>query len=550
MGNVLSGLKRYKQAIACYDKALAVVPDQSGVWRKRGATIAALRTAANLPDLKNAPAFDPNDANGWAIRAGFLLASQRPVEASEASERALQLDPQHEAATRIGIQARMYVCDWSQRDADKRRVSESLKAGAMIIKPVKHKHISDSEEEGLSLSRLVVRGFSQPDKPLWGGERYHHDRIRIAYISTDFQAHVVGTAIVGCFEHHDRTRFETTAISLSPSDGSDTRRRIEAAVERFVNAHDIDDAAVAAMLRQWEIDIAIDLNGLSGTKRLGILAHRPAPVQVNYLGYPGTMGAPFIDYIIADHVIIPDENQVFYSEKVAYLPNAYLPWDSKRHIGERTPTRAELGLPETGFVFACFNNLYKLAPEIFDVWMRLLHKIDGSVLWLGGSSAEAKNALRRQAQARGIAPERLIFSQFVKRVEDHQARQRLADLFLDTLPYGAHSTATDALWAGLPLLTCLGKAFPGRVAASLLRAAGLPELVTTSLVDYEERALALAGDPRLLAAIREKLARNRDTSPLFDTAGSTRDLESLYTAMWKRQQSGLLPASFSIAAGN
>jgi len=550
MGSALSGLKRYKQAVSCYDRALAIVPDQSGIWKKRSAAIAALRTIAHFPQLKNAPLFDAQSANGWAVRAGFLLANQRPAEASDASEQALQLDPHHQAATRIGIQARMYGCDWSQREADKRRISESLKLGANVVKPVKLRLISDSEEEGLTLARLVTKGLSMPDRPLWRGERYGHDKIRIAYLSTDFRAHVVATAIVGCLEHHDKRRFEITAISLSPGDGSETRRRIEAAVDRFVEAHDVDDATLASMLRQWEIDIAIDLNGLSGTKRLGILARRPAPVQVNYLGYPGTMGAPFIDYIIADHTIIPNENKIFYTEKVAYLPNAYLPWDSKRQVDQRTPTRSELGLPENGFVFACFNNLYKLAPEIFDVWMRLLHQTEGSVLWLGGSSAEAKKVFRREAQIRGIAPERLVFSRFVKRMEEHQARQRVADLFLDTLPYGAHSTGCDALWVGLPLLTCLGKAFQGRVAASLLRAVDLPELVTTSLEEYEQRALALARDPGQLAGLRQRLARNRDTAPLFDTASFTRDLESIYTLMRSRQLSGLPPESFSIAAEN
>lgn len=316
-------------------------------------------------------------------------------------------------------------------------------------------------------------------------------------------------------------------------------------MDRFIDARAMTDADVAKKLRDLEIDIAVDLNGLAGNTRPGILAHRPAPIQAQYLGYPGTMAAPFIDYVIADHVAIPEENRAFYSEKVAYLPDSYLPCDRQREISGSMPSRAEEGLPESGFVFACFNSLYKVAPEIFDVWMRLLLALDGSVLWLPDTNPAALANLRREAAARGVAPDRLIFARFTKRVEDHLARLHLADLFLDTLPYNAHSTASDALWAGLPVLTCLGSAFAGRVAAGMLHAVGLPELVTTSLSDYEKRALELAQDPSALARLRAKLARNRDTHPLFDTAQFTRGLEAVYKGMWERQQAGLAPESFS-----
>jgi predicted O-linked N-acetylglucosamine transferase (SPINDLY family) len=348
-------------------------------------------------------------------------------------------------------------------------------------------------------------------------------------------------------EHHDKTRFETTAVSLRAGDGSEMRRRIEAAFDRFIDVQAMSDAQVATMLRELEVDIAIDLNGYAGEKRPGILAHRPAPVQVNYLGYPGTMDVPFINYIIADHVVIPDKHQIHYSEKVVCLPHAYLPNDRKRRIAEKTPSRAEEGLPETGFVFACLNNTYKIGPEMFDVWMRLLRGVDGSVLWLKSTNTAAMSNLRREAKARGVAPERLVFASRVPRAEDHLARLRLADLFLDTLPYNAHATACDALWAGLPVLTCTGNSFPARVGASLLHAIGLPELVTSSLAEYEELALALARNPERLAGIKAKLMRNRDTEPLFDTARFTRDLESAYTAMWERQQAGLPPTSFAVA---
>jgi len=316
------------------------------------------------------------------------------------------------------------------------------------------------------------------------------------------------------------------------------RQRIEAAMDRFIDVRAISDAKIAGMLHELEIDIAIDLDGNRGAKRQGILARRPAPLQVNYLGNPGTMGLPFYDYIIADRVLIPDERQIHYSEQVVYLPHTYMPNDGKRAIAEDTPTRAEAGLPETGFVFACHNAEHKIGPEIFDVWMRLLQKIDGSVLWLKFPEPSAMGNLRREAGARGVDPDRLVFAHRVARPEDHLARLRLANLFLDTLPYNAHATACDALWAGLPVVTCMGSTFAGCVAASLLRAIGLPELVTPSLREYEELALSLARDPKWLAAIRAKLWANRKTEPLFDTARFTRDLEAAYVAMWERAQSG------------
>ena len=347
-------------------------------------------------------------------------------------------------------------------------------------------------------------------------------------------------------EHHDKSRFEITAVSLHPGDTSEARSRIKAAADRFIDAHVTGDGTVAAMLRELEIDIAVDLNGHTGSKRHGILMRRPAPLQVNYLGFPGTMAAPFIDYIIADKTVIPEENRTFYTEKTAYLPNAYLPYDRQRKIADNPPSRGAEGLPETGFVFASFNSLHKMGPEVFDIWMRLLKAVDGSVLWMPGSDLGASKSLQQEAAARGVAPERLIFARFLKSSEDHLARQRLADLFLDTLPYNAHSTAADALWAGLPVLTCTGRAFQARVAAGLLRAIDMPEMITNSPAEYEQLALALARDPARLAAIREKLARNRDTTPLFDAAAFTRGLEAVYRTMWERQEAGLAPDSFSV----
>ena len=301
----------------------------------------------------------------------------------------------------------------------------------------------------------VADKYPAAPKPLWNGERYGHERIRIAYLSADFRDHAVAQSLAGVFERHDRTRFETTAISWGPPDGSEMRARLAGAFDRFIDADAASDLELARRLREMEIDIAVDLMGFTGECRPGVLACRPAPIQVNYLGFPGTMGAPYIDVLIADRVVIPESDRRHYSESIVYLPDSYFPTDSKRRIAD-VPTRHQAGLPETGFVFASFNNSYKFSPELFDIWMRLLRASEGSVLWLSAVNPAAARNLKREAEARNIDAGRLVFAPFLAASEDHLARLTLADLFLDTLPYNAHATAADAFWAGVPLVTAAG----------------------------------------------------------------------------------------------
>jgi protein O-GlcNAc transferase len=371
----------------------------------------------------------------------------------------------------------------------------------------------------------------------WRGEIYAHDRIRIGYISADFRTHPIAQLVAGLFERHDKSRFEISAVSYGPDDGSAFRDRIKAAVENFIDVHAMTDEKIAQSIRDREIDILVDLTGLTQYNRFGVLSRRVAPIQVNFLGFPGTTGAEWMDYIIADATIIPEDHFRFYSEQVVWLPDAYQPNDEKRLIAERLPTRAECNLPEVGFVFCCFNNTYKIAPEIFAVWMKLLRAVEGSVLWLLETNPTATQNLRNEGKARGISPDRLIFAPKIA-LADHLSRHRQADLFLDTLPYNAHTTASDALWAGVPIVTCLGETFAARVAASLLKAVGLPELITTSLEGYEALALKLARELSFLAGIKAKLARNRDTYPLFDSARFARHIEAAYTTMWERYRNG------------
>jgi predicted O-linked N-acetylglucosamine transferase (SPINDLY family) len=369
----------------------------------------------------------------------------------------------------------------------------------------------------------------------------------VAYLSADFHDHATSQLMAELFERHDRERFEVSAWSFGPETGDAMRARLRAAFEHFHDVRNVSDDEVAARLRAAEIDIAVDLKGFTDGCRPGIFARRVAPIQVNFLGYPGTTGADYMDYIIGDAEVIPEGHEVFYSEQVVRLPDSYQVNDTKRVIAGHVPTRAEAGLPASGFVFCCFNNNYKITPEVFDVWMRLLKAVPGSVLWLLEDNAAASRNLRREAQARGVDAGRLVFAGRVL-PPDHLARHRLADLFLDTLPCNAHTTASDALWAGLPVLTCRGNAFAGRVAASLLRAVGLPELVVDDLGAYETLAIRLATAPGELAGLKARLLQNRLTHPLFDIERYRRHLESAYAAMIEQHRQGKSPRGFSLQA--
>jgi protein O-GlcNAc transferase len=317
--------------------------------------------------------------------------------------------------------------------------------------------------------------------------------------------------------------------------------------DRFIDVRAQSDQAIIELVGSLQVDIAVDLKGFTQDARIGIFAKHPAPIQVNYLGYAGTLGQTCWDYIIADRFVIPEGVRHNYAEHVVYLPETFMVTDQARNISERTPSRQDEGLPESGRVFCCFNNSFKITPDVFGVWMRLLQKIDGSVLWLSSTSTSGANNLRLEAQARGVSPDRLIFAPKTRLIEDHLSRQRLADLFLDTPYYNAHATAADALWAGVPVLTCSGLTFSSRVAGSLLKAVGLPELITHSIADYESLALELGRDPGLLASIRQKLACHRETYPLFNTARYTRHMEAAYAKMWERLQRGERPESFEIS---
>ena len=547
-GIALRMLKRHDEAIASYDRSLAINPQVPETLNNRGnALLDVGRYRAAIEDFDRVLAIKPDFAEALNNRGLALGNLRRHAEAAETYERLLAIKPDYEYLRGSILHAKLHCCDWANYRQDVDRVVDDVLIGNRSASPFAMLSISGSPVAQLRCAQQYNRDkYAASAAPVWRGERYRHDKIRVAYLSADLRGHAVSYLTAGLFEAHDRSRFETAAISFGASADDETTTRLRGAFDRFIDVRRDSDRDVALLLRRMEIDIAVDLMGYTKDYRMGIFAWRGAPIQVSFLGHPGTTGAPYIDYILADRFVIPEERRTDYSENVVYLPDTFQPRDRKLAIADHTPTRSEAGLPDSGFVFCSFNNSYKIAPDVFGVWMRLLHQIEGSVLWLLGENPAAVDNLRRHAAARGVAPERLIFAPRLK-LPEHLARHRLADLFLDTLPYNAGTMASDALWAGLPILTCAGESFAARMAGSVLGAVGLPELVTGNLADYEALALALARDPHRLAAIREKLGRNRETCPLFDTDRFCRHLESAYETMWQRSQRGEPPASFAIA---
>jgi protein O-GlcNAc transferase len=547
-GNTLLASGKDTEAVASYDRALELKPDYADAWSNRGnALVDGGRHEEALASYDNALRLQPRDPMIWDSRANILVSLNRHEEAATSFAQLLRIAPDFEYGIGRLLHSQMHCADWSNFAENTAKLINAVGSGKRADAPFSFLSVSQSEPLQRQCAAIFVEDkFSPSASPLWTGRRYQHDRIRVAYLSADFHNHATAYLMAGLFESHSKERFETTAISFGPDADDDMRKRLLSAFDHFIDVREHSDREVAMLLQEREIDIAVDLKGFTAHGRTGILGHRPAPIQVNYLGYPGTLAADYIDYIIADRHVIPPAHHAYYTEKVVYLPDSYQVNDARRSIADRMPSRMEAGLPEQDFVFCCFNNSFKIRPEVFDIWMRLLHAVSGSVLWLMEVSPAASDNLRREAVRHGIPAERLVFASRMK-LDEHLARHALADLFLDTLPYNAHTTASDALWAGLPVLTCIGNAFAGRVAASLLHAVGMPELITDNLVEYEAMALRLATTPALLAEVRSKLSRKR-TSSLFDTDRFCRHIEAAYITMWERYQAGELPAHFSVPA--
>jgi predicted O-linked N-acetylglucosamine transferase (SPINDLY family) len=579
-GTVLQQQGRREEALAAYGQAIALRPDTIDAANNAGIILQELGRQADAIDLYRRLSRPlPTHADLYNNMGTALLAEGRLEEASEAFEQALLCRPDFpEAAYNLGnawremgrlaeamaawqsalqlradyhdafsqlVHHRALACEWDNRGADQDKLLAMVRNGVRVPPFYLFATPATSADQWLAARQWVASIQPPPQLRFDHRDRAHDGRLRLGYLSGDFHQHATSQLMTGLIERHDRDRFEVVAYSYGPDDGSPMRARLRRAFDQFVDVGKLSHREIADRIHQDRIDILIDLKGYTQGSRPMIAAFRPAPVQVAYLGFPATTGADFIDYILVDRFVAPDGEQAFFSEKFVLLPTCYQPNDARRSEVTAPTSRRNCGLPEESLVLCCFNNSYKISPEIFDIWMRLLKETPGSVLWLLATNELAQTNLCKEAVARGVDPGRLVFAPVVS-FAAHIERHRHADLFLDTLPCNAHTTASDALWGGLPVLTCIGNTFAGRVAGSLLTAIDMPELVTASLEEYEHRALAMIRAPERLRAMRRKIERKRDVSSLFDLPKLTRAIERGYERMWQRWLNGGEPEAFAV----
>jgi predicted O-linked N-acetylglucosamine transferase (SPINDLY family) len=562
LGNVLKGQNKLDEAVACYRRALELKPDFAEVRNNLGAALGdqgkldeAIACYRRVLELK------PDFAEAYNNLANALTDQAKPDEAAACLRRALELKPDDLGFLGALVHQLQHACDWPDLKDLCRRVTDAVDSGlpsAASSAPSPFSFLTmampTSPAQQLRCARHWV-GCRLKAAAEMGRQRVHgrppaaKSKLTVGYLSADYHVHATAYLIAELFEKHDHDKFSIYGYSSGLDDRSPIRRRLASAFDRFVDVKDVSFAEAAQRIAADEVDILVDLNGYATAPRTQILALRPAPIQVNYLGYPGTMGAAFVDYILVDDFVVPADQQPFFTEKLVHLPGCYQVNDGQREISPHTPSRAECGLPDKGFVFCSFNSSYKITPEMFTVWMELLKAVPGSVLWLWEGNGVAPANLRREAEARQVAAQRLVFAPKMP-LPEHLARHRLADLFLDTLPYNAHTTASDSLWAGCPVLTLAGETFASRVAGSLLRTIGLPELITSSFDEYQAMALRLARDADLLAGLRARLEANRKTSRLFDAGRFARSIEEAYLTMWQIHASGQPPRAFAVSPGD
>jgi predicted O-linked N-acetylglucosamine transferase (SPINDLY family) len=548
-GNALLDLGRAAEAIDAFDRALQLDPGFSRAVHNRGSALAALglRELAladfdrclTLIGRSTPPSQLELDAR--FNRCTMLTDLSRRLEAWEALEELFTLAPDRRFVRGLLLHQRLVHCHWESYGDWVALIADAIDRGTPADAPFSFLAISDSPAAQLRCARLFAATTATPRCDTPSREFRRRDgRLRIAYLSADFREHPVAQLLAGVIEAHDRSRFETYAISVGPDDGSELRGRMERGFEHFVDAAAMQDATIAATMRELSIDIAVDLNGYTSGSRWPVLAMRPAPIQIAFLGYPGTLGADFIDYLVADRHVIPDAEREHYSEQLIYMPDSYLPGD-RAPAAVAPPSRRQAGLPPSGLVLCCFNAALKYSPPMFDVWMRILAAVPGSVIWLQHQPDLVRQNLENEAARRGVVPARLVFASRVPTLAEHRARLGLADLFLDTHPYNAHTTAIDALAAGVPIVTLRGNTFAARVATSLLHAVDCGRLSVATAADYERLAIDLATEPQALADLKAHLRRVRASAP-FDPARFCRHLEAAYTATWGLHERGERPA--------
>ena len=579
-GLVLDELGRYKEAISSYEKAIGLMPDYYEAWYNKGLVLIRLKEYSEaiqvfdivlrikfdfylawfnkgnaFSALKNldeaiahydkALSINPDYVEAYTNKAIILMELKRYADAVLQYRKALGLKPEIDWMAGNLLHTEMIMCSWSDFEEHLSKIGADVLMNKEVIHPLMLLSLSDNSLLHQQASTIYSQALYPPNNELGPIDKHsRQDKIRIGYFSADFNNHAVAILTAELFELHDKNQFEIIAFSYGVDDKSPMLARLNQAFDQFIDVSAMTDVEIATLARELQIDIAVDLGGYTAESRPGIFAYRSAPMQVSYIGYLGTMGASYMDYLVADHTIVPQGSEKYYSEKIVYLPS-YQVNDRTRMISDKQFTRQELGLPETGFVFCCFNNNYKILPATFDSWMRILKAVEGSVLFLYAQNQWAEDNLKKEALARGVDSARLVFGKTIS-TDEYLARYRVCDLFLDTLPYNAGTTASDALWTGLPVLTLMGQSFASRMAASLLQAIGLPDLITSSRQEYEALAIDLALQPEKLGAIRETLMKNRLTTPLFDTPVFTKSLEKAYIKMYEQYQADLQPEQISI----
>lgn len=542
LGTTLRERNQLDIALQYWQRAIAIKPDYLEAYQNCGNLFLQLRqfdAAVNI--FKRAINISPDYALAYYCLGNAFRGLKKYNDALQNFDKALEISPDYAFLYGLRLHTKMQMCYWDNIDHEVVEIKNKILSNEKAADPFSIHNLHDSLELHKKSAELFAKVRFPVNSSLGKTVKpSSRDKIRIGYFSADFGEHPVAYLTAELFENHDKSRFEIIAFSFGYHVNNEMHQRLTAAFDRFIDINNMTDKEVAKLSRELQIDIAVDLGGYTQDCRTGIFAYRAAPIQVNFLGYLGTMGADYIDYIIADKNIIKPEVQNYYSEKIVYLP-WYQPNDSKRKVATINYTRSDFGLPDHGFVYCCFNNSYKINPPVFNCWMRILKSTDDSVLWLlADDNSSVSSNLKKEAALRGVYGERLVFGKRIE-VSEYRARYRQADLFIDTLPYNAHTTASDALWVGLPVLTCMGESFASRVAASLLIPLGLPELITTTLDDYEQMAIELATNAEKLAAIKQKLHFNRLTTPLFNTPLYTKHLEAAYIRMFERYQTDLPP---------
>ena len=546
-GNVLKELGHHQEALNHYKKAIEIKPNYEFAWNNKGII---LKERNNFKDalacFNQALAINANYSSALNNKGNLLRELKNYEESFSCYYKAYQIDPNINYLLGNIIQAKSFICDWKNLKKETKFLEKQILSFKSCVTPL----VSLSLFNDSKLNNIVSTIFSKNEYPLNSklGSNFKinkNKKIKIGYYSNDFREHPVANLAVEMFELHNRDMFEIIAFSFCPPNDGYMQKRLKKTFDQFIEVYDMTDFEVAKLSRDLNIDIAVDLMGYTLGNRTGIFALRAAPIQVNYLGFPGTMGCSYIDYVFVDKIIAPRDIVPFFSEKIVYLPNCYQPNDSKKEISKKIFSKNEMGIPSDSFVFCCFNNNYKITPDIFDIWMNILKNVDNSILWLLAGNQLSMNNLQKEAKERGVDPKRIIFANFAK-LPEHLSRHSCADLFLDTFPYNAHTTASDALFSGLPLITKIGNTFASRVGASLLNSINLPELITDSFEQYESLAVELATNPSKLQSLKKKLLNNRMKSALFDSRLFTKNIESAYKEIYTRYENGLIPDHINI----